>query len=251
MALPVTSGTAAFLASRDDVITASLRTLTVISIGETPQVEDFTNLAFALNCLLKELNIEGYFPWTFQNVLVPFVAGQVGYTLAESGANVTTTRPMKVLHAWRRDSSTPPIDTPMSRMSKQEYDQLTPKLITGVPTNWFYDAQIGTATNLATWNVWPAPLDTTYTGILAVQRPLYDITGSTQNFDVLQEWFSTIMWILCDEVSSQYELDLETKAFIMKKAEMKRKRLADFAQEDASILIHPDAQMGNGSRFSS
>lgn len=251
MALPVTSGTASFLVTRDDVISAALRSLKVISIGETPQTEDFTNCAFALNTLVKELNIENYFPWTFQNVSVPFVASQAGYTIAESGANVTNTRPIKVLHAWRRDGSTPAIDTPMSRMSKQQYDQLTPKLQTGVPTNWFYDAQIGSAVQLATWYVWPAPLDTTYTGILAIQRSLYDITSSTQNLDVTQEWFSTMRWILADEVASEYEVDLETLAYVSKKAEGKRKRLSDFAQEDASIQVMPDPQMAYGSRFNS
>lgn len=251
MALPVTSGTASFLVTRDDVITAALRTLKVIAIGETPATEDFTNCAYALNTLIKELNIENYFPWTFQNVSVQFVGAKVNYSLAEVGADITTTRPMKVLHAWRRDQSTPPIDTPMRRCSKQEYDQLTPKLTPGVPTNWFYDAQIGSAAALPTWYVWPAPLDTTYTGILAVQRPLYDITSSTQNLDVLQEWFSTMRWILADEVSMEYQVDNETVAIISQKAEQKRRRLSDFAQEDASINIQPDPQMAYGSKFNS
>lgn len=251
MALPVTSGTASFLVTRDDVISASLRTLKVIAIGETPTTEDFTNCAFALQTLVKELNIESYFPWTFQNISIPFVASKNNYSIAESGADVTSVRPLKVLHAWRRDQSSPPIDTPMSRMSKQQYDQLTPKNITGVPTNWFYDAQIGTATDLATWYVWPTPLDTTYTAILAIQRPLYDITSSTQNLDVLQEWFSTMRWILADEIASEYEVDPETLVYVQKKAEMKRRRLSDFAQEDASIILQPDPQMAYGSRFNS
>lgn len=253
MALPVTSGTAAFLLTRDDVITAALRTLKVIAIGETPATEDFTNCAIALQSLLKELNIENYFPWTFENVSIPFVASKASYTIAESGADVTNVRPVKILHAWRRDGSTPAIDTPMSRLSKQEYDQMTPKLQTGVPTNWFFDALLGASTpaELATWYVWPAPLDTTYTGIIAIQRPIYDIASSSQNLDLTQEWFSTIRWLLADEVGSEYEVDLETLAFIQRKAEAKRKRLADFAQEDASILVKPDPQMAYGSRFNS
>lgn len=251
MALPVTSTTAQFLVTQNDVVTAALRSLKVIAIGETPATEDFTNCAYALSTLIKELGIENYFPWTFQNVSIPFVASQAGYTIAESGANVTSVRPMKILHAWRRDQSVPAIDTPMSRFSKQQYDQLTPKLITGVPTNWFYDAQLGTATDFATWYVWPAPLDTTYTGIIAIQRPLYDLTGSTQNLDVLQEWFSTMRWILADEVSEEYEVDDLTIKRIAARAADKRKRLSDFAQEDASIIFQPDQQMAFGSRFDS
>lgn len=239
MALPVTSGTASFLVSRDDVINAALRSLRVISVGQTPVTEDYTNCAFALNTLLKELNASGKMAWVYQTISTPFIASQAAYTIAETGANLTNARPVDIVHAWRRDGSTPPIDTPMSRLTRQEYDQLTPKAITGIPTNWYYDPQIG----LASITVWPAPLDATYTLFMCIQRPIQDITSSGQNFDIPQEGFSTLRWILADEVSSEYRVDMETLAYVRAKAKEKRDLLINFAQEEGSVYFMPDQQM--------
>lgn len=236
MALPVTSGTAAFLVSRDDIINASLRTLKVIGVGETPGTEDYTNCAFALNTLLKELNTEGKMAWVYQTIGIPFVASQAVYTIAESGSpSFTNSRPVSIAHAWRRDGSTPPIDTPLSPLTRQQYDQLTPKTTTGVPVNWYYDPQIG----LSSVTVWPAPLDATYTLYLCIQRPIQDITSSSQNFDLPQEAFSALRWMLSDEVSSEYEVDLQTIMMIRAKAKEKRENFVNFAQEEGSVFFMP------------
>lgn len=241
MALPVTSGTASFLASRDDIINAALRSLKVIGVGETPGTEDYTNCAFALNTLLKELATEGKMAWLYQTISIPFVANQAVYTIAESGSpSLTNYRPVSIAHAWRRDGSTPPIDTPMSPLTRQRYDQLTPKGTTGVPVNWYYDPQIG----LASVTVWPTPQDATYTLYLCIQRPVQDITSSGQNFDVTPEWFSTLRWILADEVSSEYEVELPTQQMVRSRAETKRAKLANFSQEEGSVFFMPDPQGG-------
>lgn len=241
MALPTTSGTAAFLVTRDDIIQAALRSLKVIAVGETPGPEDYTNCAFALNTLLKELNTEGKMAWVYQTISVPFVASQNTYTIAESGSpSLVNFRPVSIAQVWRRDGSTPPIDTPMSPLTRQQYNDLTPKRDTGIPVNWYYDPQIG----LSTVYVWPAPLDATYTMYLSIQRPIQDITSSSQNFDVTQEWFSTLRWILADEVSSEYEVDLPTIQVIRMRAKEKREKLANFAQEEGSVFFMPDPQGG-------
>lgn len=241
MALPVTSGTAAFLVTRDDIINAALRSLRVISTGQTPATEDYTNCAFALNTLLKELNTEGKMSWVYQTINTAFVANQSTYTIAESGSpNLTNARPVSIAHAWRRDGSTPPIDTPMSPLTRQQYDQLTPKATPGIPTNWYYDPQIG----LSTVYVWPTPTDATYTLYLCIQRPIQDITSSGQNFDVTQEWFSTLRWILADEVSTEYRVDMETIQYVRLKAKEKRDKLAGFSQEEGSVFLMPDPQGG-------
>ena len=238
MALPVTSGTASFLVSRDDIIQAALRSLKVIGVGETPGTEDYTNCAFALNTLLKELNTEGKMAWLFQTVVFPFQANKGSYTIAETGADVANTRPVSILHVFRRDSNS--IDTPMTKMTRQEYDQLPNKSQTGTPVNWMYDDQIG----LATVYFWLVPQDTTYSCGLVIQRPIQDILSSGQNFDVSQEWFSTLRWILADEVSSEYEVDLQTQQMVRSRAETKRAKLADFSQEEGSVFFMPDPQGG-------
>jgi len=240
MALPVTSGTAAFLVTRDDIINAALRSLRVISIGQTPATEDYTNCAFALNTLLKELNTEGKMAFVYQTLNATFVANQATYNINEVNGDFVAARPVAIAHAWRRDGSSPPIDTPMTQLTLQQFHQLTPKGATGIPTNYHYDPLVTTGQV----TVWPTPADTTYSFYICVQRPIQDITSSGQNFDVTQEWFSTLRWILADEVSTEYRVDMETIQYVRMKAREKREKLANFAQEDGSVFLMPDPQMG-------
>lgn len=235
-----TSGTATFTVSRDDVIKAALRSLKVIAIGETPATEDYTNCTFALGMLLNTLNTDGYMRWLYQTVNVPLVASQASYTIAESGANVTAFRPVRIAHAFLRDSETPPNDIDLNPLTRQEYDMLTPKTITGVPNCYFYDPQL----TAGVFYVWPVPSDTTYSAYISIQRPVQDIVTSTQTFDVEREWFLPLRWMLADEVGPEYEVDLATLKMISTRADYWRNRLADFSQEGGSVYFQPDTQGG-------
>lgn len=246
MALPVTSGTASFLVTRDDIIKGALRSLKVLAIGETPQTEDLTNCAFALNLILKTFDIEGWLTWAYQTVNFPFVANQASYTIAEVSANVTNARPLRIAHAWRRDGSTPPIDVPMFQLSRDGYDALTIKLQPGLPNQYYYDPQIG----LAVVTFWPVPTDASQSAYLAIQRPIQDITSSGQNFDLEQEWFLPLKWILADEVSSEYEVDAQTLSLVQQRAIYWRTRAADFSREEVGFTQQPDNQAAaHHSRF--
>ena len=245
MANPVPSGSATFLVSRDDVITATLQRLKVVSIGGTAGTSDITLCALALNLLLKNLAMGGYLQWLYKTTAIPFVAGQATYTIAESGANVTDFRPVRISHGWRRDGSSPPIDTPLiGPISRMDYDMLTPKLATGIPNSFMYDPQVGT---LASVTYWPAPLDATNTGYIAMQRPVQDILSSGQNFDLPQEWYLPLVWILADEVSPAYEVDLPTIKMIEERATKWRAKIEDFTQEDAPSRFIPDMSGSYGS----
>lgn len=236
-----TSGTASFTVGRDDIIKASLRSLKVLAIGETPQAEDYTNLAFALNLILKALDAEGYLIWLYQTLAIPLSAGKTSYTIAESGADVTNYRPVRVAAGWLSDSSSPVNDVPLILLSRQQYDQLTPKVLPGTPNSLYYDPQLAAGVLFP----WPQPTDATYTAKLLIQRPVQDIdssASSSQNFDLSQEWFLPLRWILADEVSSEYETDLATQKMVSSRASFWRDKMADFSREEASVQFQPDPQ---------
>lgn len=239
-----TSNTATFTVGRDDIIKASMRSLKVIGVGETPVPEDYTNCAFALNLLLKSLDAEGYLIWLYQTLAVPLSAGKTSYTIAESGADVLNYRPVRVAAGWLSDSSSPVNDVPMILLSRQQFDQLTPKVLSGTPNSIYYDPQL-TAGVLYPW---PQPTGTTYTAKLLIQRPVQDIDSaatSSQNFDLSQEWFLPLRWILADEVSSEYEVDLNTQKMVSSRATFWRNKMADFSREEASVQFQPDPQSMN------
>lgn len=233
-----TSGTATFTVTRDDIIKAALRSLKVIAVGETPGTEDFTNCAFAMNLLLKSLDAEGYLIWLYQTLSIPLSAAKTSYTIAESGADITNYRPVRIASGWLSDSSSPVNDVPMIPLSRQEFDQLTPKVNPGVPNSFYYDPQLPAGI----YYPWPQPTTTTYTAKVLIQRPVQDITAATQNFDVSQEWFLPLRWMLADEVSAEYEVDLATQKMVSTRASFWREKMADFSREEASVQFQPDPQ---------
>lgn len=242
MVAPVTSGSASFLVSRDDICKAAMRGLTQLSIGETIQSEDTTNLAFALNMLLKELSTEGYLPWLYQTLSFALTAGKLSYTIAESGADVTAYRPLRVVAGWRGDNSTPVNNIPMTPLSRQAWDDTTPKVTPGYPNSFYYDPQIVAGV----YYPWPQPTDATQTAYILSQRPVQDILSSGQNFDLPQEWYRTLKWMLMDEVATDFELDLPTVQYIAMRAKSFRDKLGDFSREEAPVSFAPDQQMGWG-----
>lgn len=233
-----TSGTTIFNVSRDDVIKAALRSLGVIAIGETPANEDFTNCAFALNNILKVLASQGYLLWTMELITVPMVSGTTSYTIGPSGATVTANRPLRIAFAYIRDANNN--DIQLTQLSRTGYEQLTPKNTTGVPVNFYYDPQLDSGVVY----FWPTP-NVTYNVYLSSQPQVEDIaagTSSTQNFDLPQEWFQPLRWLLASEVGPEYMSNLPKLQMVQQRASDAMNTIANFGQEQTSVYFTVDPQ---------
>lgn len=82
------TGTNTFTVTRDDIIKASLRTLGVIGVGETPIAEDYTNCSQALNIMIKAWAKKGLPLWVTQYLELPCVTGITQYAMGPSGGVV-------------------------------------------------------------------------------------------------------------------------------------------------------------------
>ncbi|MCI0560926.1 MAG: hypothetical protein MN733_20770, partial [Nitrososphaera sp.] len=86
------SGTANFQLTRNELVSAILRGMSVIGIGQTPDPEDFTNVAQALNLLIKTWHTMGVQLWTIEKFTLTPVVDQIEYRLgANSGKVVSAT----------------------------------------------------------------------------------------------------------------------------------------------------------------
>ena len=233
------SGTTSFSASRDDIIKAALRALGRLAIGATPANEDFTNCAFALNLILKRLAAQGYLLWCYVHVTVPLVSGTSSYTLGATGSTVTN-RPIRIAQAYIRDADNN--DTQMEQLSKSGYDMLTPKDAPGIPVNFYYDPTLDNGTLY----VWPVINTTGYNAILSIQRQVQDIApgaSSTQTFDLPQEWFEPLLWLLCKHVGPEYMVNLQKLQVIREYAREAEETISNFTREEASVYFTVDPQM--------
>lgn len=234
------------LVNRDDIIKASLRLLEVIGIGETPETEDFTNCAQALNLMVKAWQIDGYKLWAVKEISLPLLTGissyQIGPSATGTGALVTD-RPMRLQDScFIRDSAGH--DTSVKIISRQEYNILGDKTVQATANQIFYDPLL---TNGVLY-VFNTPSDSTHTLHLVIQKPLADFNLSTDNPDFPQEWYQALKWGLAAEIALEYSSPERKITRIEQKAALFKEQLNNWTQEEASVYFMPDPQMAFSGR---
>lgn len=236
------SGLYAFDVTRDDIITHALGICGVLDSNESLVTSDRTRGAFTLNLILKSLPIETWLLWCYNDIAVPLVSGTSSYTLGPSGS-VVGVRPLRIAKGWLRNgNNSPASDTPMTQLARSDYEMLTPKETPGIPVNFYYDPQL---TNGVLYT-WPVINEAGYTMYVSNQRTVQDIastsSASTQNFDLPQEWFLPLAWILADQLSMLYTLNLQKVQFIRSEAEMWREKMSNYSREEEGIYFTPNFQ---------
>ena len=198
--------TTTYSVTRDQIITAALRKLQVTELGTTPDADTVTNAAQALNIMIKAWQTQGIKLWTVSEYTLPLVAAQRTYTISPSGSNLTADKPLKVIQAWLRNTSvTPNIDTPLQILSRQEYNILGSKDSSGMINSVWYEpgATVGTLTTYLNPDSTTA---TNYTLHFIGQKPITDISLSTDVPDFPNEWMQSLVWGLADELAIEYGL---------------------------------------------
>lgn len=231
-----TSGTYAFLMSRDDTIKAALRLTTRFGAGDTIPTEDIDNCAQALNILCKAMVIDSLPLWCVEQLSVPFVVGQSRYDLSARGAGL----PTRVLDCfWRSAEGN---DVSLTQLSRYDYNLLGDKSSPGAPNQYFYDRQL-TAGWLTVYNV---PAEATSTLQVTVQRQIQDVNLGTQNLDFTQEAYQMLKWCLADEIALEYSTPRDVRMEIGQKASYYRERFfsSPDGQENASVTFAPGGRGG-------
>lgn len=235
--------TTSYSISRDTIIQTALRKLGVLELGTTPDSDTVTNAATSLNVMIKAWQSMGIKLWTVTEYTLPLVASQTSYNIGPSGADLTADKPLKVVQAWARNMSiTPHIDTPLQLLSKQEYNILGSKSSTGMINSVFYDPRTTYGT-LYTYLTPDSNTATNYQVHLVVQRPLNDITLSTDIPDFPNEWMQALIWGLADELAIEYGVPLNHRQEISAKALKYRTDMEDWDVETSSTFFVPDVRM--------
>lgn len=232
-----TSNSYSFTVTRDDIINAALRTLSVLDQASTANATDLANCGQALNLLMKQWADNGAPLWAVQWIQVPMVTGTSSYTIGPTGTTVLSYRPTRVISAFLRNNLTA-LDKTVEVVSRSAYELLGNKASLGIVNQVYYDSQLANGV-LYCYNV---PGDSNYTLWLSVQRPIQDITAGTQNFEVPQEWFLSLKWSLAEEVALEYGVDQQTLQYVTQKAAHFKQKAFDWQQEETSVYFSVDPQ---------
>ena len=164
----------------------------------------------------------------------------VGLASAASAGNVVfaytsvINRPQRIISAYRRNISGN--DVPIDVGSRQDYQDLANKFVTGKTNRVFYDPQLTTGVLYA----WPTPDLATDVIRFWYERPLEDFDASTDNPDFPIEWAEAICAGLAYRMAKPFGLDARTTAELKEDAMMMLDSALGYDREDASIQFQPD-----------
>jgi len=242
------SGIASFSVYRDAMIASALRTIRVLQDGMTPTTNDITIGSEALNILLKNWQVQGFILSLYQQIAIPCVAAQASYKIGPSGADVTITRPIRLFDGSfiRKTVSGVVTDTALEMLSRQAYQQVTTKAVSGVTNALFWEPSIYIAPAGGKFQTSPAvgygtlylyfpSVDNTYTIYANFQRPVYDMISAGDEFDVPQEWFLAIKYGLSSILADEYEVPEDRCMRVFKMAELYRQQLQDWQHSLADV----------------
>lgn len=228
------SGSATFTLNAVQIIDKAFHRLGKASEGEAVSARMYEDGLSSLNLIIKSkigatdrlsLRAEGS---------LSLVASQAAYPLIG---------PVRVFSIRRHSSEG--FDVPMNELSRQEYFDTPNKTVSqSVPVSFYSDPQRDSTTVY----VWPAP-DTNsaseYTLQYTYLRRPDDMIASGDSLDMPTEWLDPIIWMLADDLETEYPVnDARLAMKIGSKAAEAKQMLDNFDTESASVYLQPDAGYG-------
>lgn len=229
--------TTVFSITRDDIISAALRKIGVLSQGQSPTATQITEASLALNLLVKAWEVDGMPLWALRTTPIPLTATISDYDIGV-GKTINTDKPLKVIQAWNRNTSSN-IDVPMRIITKQEYAILGNKTTTGNPIQVYYEPK----KDYGTLSVFPVPTATEAASqviYITYQRPYEDFNTATDVPDFPQEWYLAVVYGLALHLSPDYGVPSEQRVLLGREGTAIKEAALSFGTEEGSIYFGVD-----------
>lgn len=183
-----------------DIIEEALEVINVITDGATPTAAQLALGLARYNSMMQSMGVESNRTWLRETIHVDLIATVAEYNISQ--APVTTSRPIRVIHAYRNDGS---YDTPLVKISKKEYFDLSDKANAGIPTQYWYDADAPSGI-LYVWPV-PAAADLPQTVYLDVVLQ-YEDASLADTFDAPAVWKEAAVYQLAVRLAERYGVEV-------------------------------------------
>lgn len=180
----------------------ALRKIGVIAKDEAAEADDIDTAVFALNIMLKA--------WQNYEVDLFLVASQSVTLTTAASYTLSPVRPLSISQVNYKSGT----ETPMTRMTREEYDSLPDKTTTGTPTTFYYDRQ----RESAKLYIWPVMASvTTETLEVTYIREVEDASLETA-IDIPGEWYLAAVYGLADLLVDDYNIKEPRATRIERKA---------------------------------
>lgn len=234
-----TSGSADFSLTRNEIIKTALLNVGMIGEGETPNATQYTDGAIMLNMIVKAWHADGMPLWALKQWSFSLSA-TASYPIG-AGQTIATARPLRIYQAFTRHL-TDFTDIPVEIITGAEYDSISNKTATGLPTKLYYDVQ-GTSPSYGTIYLWPIPDTTTIATrqcYIRYQRPFEDFDASSDTPDFPQEYFLALVWMLSWALGPAAGIPRDERKAWLDEAVMLKSIALSNGMEEGSLYIEPE-----------
>lgn len=203
-----------------------MRKIGVLPVGQTANADEAANALIELELMFKEWGLTGPFLFTKRESSQTLVAATANYSLS-------TSRPLRILEARYRDTSSPARDLPMQPLTRDEYFTLPVKSATGTPTTFYFDPQAASGTLY----IWPVLASATTEAIYyTYQRRIEDLDSLNNNLDIPQEWLGVCGYALAARLLDDYGIADQVSQRILARAESAMQAAKDFEREEFTFM---------------
>ena len=223
--------------TRDQIIRAAFETIGVAVSNEPLEAEDVAVGKVAFNALAMSWKNYGLMLWKRGTATItPLVLSQASYTLAPT-LGTGSEKPMKMISVSYKDSDGN--ETPMTRLSYREYDDLPNKTQTGTPTQYYFEPQ-RTGSILKIWPTADANAVSNLTIEYTYQQPIQSMADGTDDVDFPSEWYRALILNLAVDLAPKYDYGIRERQLLEAQALDALDLAKNFDVEDASLYLSPD-----------
>ncbi len=222
------SGSQDFNLNAREVITSTLRKMGVLGVAQVLDADEAEECRLELNAMLKGWQRHGPHLWKTLEGSIPLLASTASYNLA------ATLNPLRIMSMRYRDAQAR--DLPMRLFTREEYFDMPLKTSTGIPTQYYFDAQRGAPTVY----VWPLLVSVT-TEVLTCtyQKRMDDIDDLSNDVDITQENFDTLIYAFAARLLDSYGVEGEVAKRIIQRSQSLLESASGFDREDVVRFV-PD-----------
>jgi hypothetical protein len=219
------SGSTDFSINARSLITQTLRKMNVLGLTQALDADEAEAVRIELNLMLKGWQRSGPHLWKKTEGSITMTGAASSYALA------ATLNPLRVLSVRYRDTAGR--DLPLRLMTRDDYFDLPLKSSAGIPTQFYFDPQLGAPT-LYVWPVKTAV--TTETLRVTYQKRLDDIDDLANDIDLPQEHFDVLLYALAERLLDDYGIEGEVAQRIMGRSQALLQSARDWEREDELIF---------------
>lgn len=185
-----------------DILRLALIKAQAIKKGEYPSQEELADSLLSMTVMLHS--------WSARRLMVRATVEESkvltisdgSYTIGVGAYDIIGSKPFSIVRAFIRDSSN--VDTPVDIVSKDIYDAITDKTVTGRPDMLYYDAGLSQqASHYGTINLQPLP-DAAYTLYINSTKPFTEVATVEENMTFEPPYEEAIVYGLAIRLWREY-----------------------------------------------